>query len=1662
MKNLILTSLFLFFTCSITYAQMEINGQSLFGNEWIDYDKTYYKLSVEEDGVYRVSMSELSNAGMPVTSIEGKELKLYYFGESYPVYVSNTGSLDNSDFIEFLGLKNRGELDKQLYKEWETMQLNPNYSLFTDKSVYYLTWEDGSDNEMRIKDLANNVPAGADFETYYMHEEILEYNKFHHKPTYIGTDKIRYSYFDITEGFGSTLKSNVSMDFPISSFFAEAQENPTLKLRFGSNDPQNGHSLEISTDGDVLFEEDFNDYKLFDLSLDLNDSQIKDITKVNVKGNAGSSDRYSIAYGILNYPRAFVFETSNAIHYNIESNQNTSYYNFENFGGQTIIAFDSEGQNRIQTSVNGSNIRFGIPGGEQRILHVYDNDSGIKSVSSVREKDFIDYTNINPSYLMLTSEKLNNSEGEENLVLKYSDYRKSPQGGSYDTYIVNVEDLYDQFSYGVARSSMSIRNFGHYIRDNWDAIELIYIVGKGIEYSRYRTAVQQEDPDKPEFYVPSWGVPASDNLLFSEKGSFVPFRGIGRIACQNKDQLKDYFDKVQVHENSDSFSQSIEDLAWKKRVIHLSGGDPNIQLQIFNHLGDMREILEENDYGADITTFKKTSVDPLQDANSVQILNALNDGASILTFFGHSAVGTFDFSLEDPSAYDNYGVWPFIMSLGCHSGNIHSSSSGLSENFVLEKDKGSIAFLAASSTAYIHTQYTSGKNFYESLGNNLYGSPLGLIIREMIESKKDLTSIGEVTLQQQLTFHGDPALILQNFNAPDYALDYSSAAVDPSVVSTGLDSFEFCVDIYNIGKVINSELDVSITHELPSGQVFKTIQKVISAPSNSSQLCFKVPNPGIDGQGRNKIKVVLDLDNKIAELAAGAEDNNELRKSTSEIGFDFFILDETARPIYPENFGIVNESSNLTLKASSTNIFLEKQDYHFEIDSTETFDSPLLETGVINSGGGIIEWSPLISLDNNTVYYWRVSPKPRDANVGFMWSNSSFIYLPESSEGWNQSHYYQYRKNDLSLMDVNEETRRFENRQVFFDNTVYNQFPNADTWWNFFNGQRVNALNPLDDAPFLAIFGMNGRGWVRNENLDDFGSFPYRPIIFLYRLDKPEDTENIKALLASIPDKTRVVVMTMLKNEESSLNVDLWDDVRDQLGYNIIDVLEDYGSTKANGFTQNGTVPYTFIFDKGGEVINEAIGENITDFHTISYNISRFAHRGSFVSTDIGPAKAWRNLEWNLEEVGENDVVELKVIGIKADGSVDTLYTIDETENSFDLSEVSTNVYPYLKLVYDVNDPTLPGAVGPLTPQLKYWRINYKGLPESIINTDESLVFESDTLNRGETLSFLARTTNISSLDMDSLLVKYSILDVNNNSEDSFSRKGPLLKNGVQELSFEKNTSDMSGDYTFIVETNPNDDQIERFHFNNLGIKKFHVRTDNINPVLDVKFDGITILDYDIVSATPEIKIELKDDNKFLLLDDANAFQLAVIDPNGNREDLTADDQRLEFIPASETNNKAQLIFRPQFEIEGEYEMFVQGVDKSGNFSGDLEYTTHFRVILESTISEVFNYPNPFSTKTKFVFTLTGTSVPDDMAISIYTMSGKLVKVIRSEELGPLRIGNNITEYEWNGSDDFGTKLANGVYLFKVDFRNKEEFKKFNGAATSFTKDGFGKLVIMR
>ncbi|KXK41573.1 MAG: hypothetical protein UZ11_BCD004001854 [Bacteroidetes bacterium OLB11] len=217
--------------------------------------------------------------------------------------------------------------------------------------------------------------------------------------------------------------------------------------------------------------------------------------------------------------------------------------------------------------------------------------------------------------------------------------------------------------------------------------------------------------------------------------------------------------------------------------------------------------------------------------------------------------------------------------------------------------------------------------------------------------------------------------------------------------------------------------------------------------------------------------------------------------------------------------------------------------------------------------------------------------------------------------------------------------------------------------------------------------------------------------------------------------------------------------------------------------------------------------------------------------------------------------------------------------------------------------------------------------------------------------------------------------------------------------------------------------------------------------------------------------ITLKDDNKYLALDDTSLVSVFLKYPGEAftiEHQIPFDGNVLKFIPPTNLNdgknNKAKIEFNPNFTEDGDdYVLTVRAKDKSGNSAGKNSYKVQFEVVNKPSITNLINYPNPFTTSTQFIFTITGSQIPSNLKIQILTPTGRVVREITKAELGNLHIGRNITEFKWRGDDQYGKLLGNGVYLYRfISNLNGQKMEHRDSGADQWIEKGFGKLYIMR
>ncbi|SHK59177.1 C25 family cysteine peptidase [Fibrobacter sp. UWB12] len=112
----------------------------------------------------------------------------------------------------------------------------------------------------------------------------------------------------------------------------------------------------------------------------------------------------------------------------------------------------------------------------------------------------------------------------------------------------------------------------------------------------------------------------------------------------------------------------------------------------------------------------------------------------------------------------------------------------------------------------------------------------------------------------------------------------------------------------------------------------------------------------------------------------------------------------------------------------------------------------------------------------------------------------------------------------------------------------------------------------------------------------------------------------------------------------------------------------------------------------------------------------------------------------------------------------------------------------------------------------------------------------------------------------------------------------------------------------------------------------------------------------------------------------------------------------------------------------GFYTFMVHAMDVLGNVSVK---TVHIEITenLQAGLADVFNVPNPMGKKgTTFYFKNLSSDSDPDVNIFIYNQHGRLVKVIKNAKSG---------ETHWNGTDNFGRLLANGLYHYVVRSKTK-------------------------
>lgn len=440
----------------------------------------------------------------------------------------------------------------------------------------------------------------------------------------------------------------------------------------------------------------------------------------------------------VNYKRLYEADQNKLAFYT----RNLNVTNLTGFTSSSVRVFDTTYPdtpvlitNAVAEPANKEQTLFSVSIPSHRTRKMYAlTDSEVKQVFSVTQNFPSTLSNAaNDGSLVIITNRSWLSEANT-----YAAYR---QNDGFAVKVIDVEDVYDEFGFGV-RSSNSIKDFLNYAKTNWQTPpNYVLVLGdttydpknySGFGFHSY-VPIQLADTLYEET--------GSDEAMADFDNDGLSEIAIGRIPARNPQDVLNALGKVQLFEQTISTAPARGSLC----ASDLPNG--------YDFAGLCNRV--QNELPASIPTMTINRASPTA---KTDLINAMNTGKYIVNYSGHGSTGawvnsTFFASTDVPSLTNANNLSMYTM-LTCLNGYfIRPVDDSLSEVLLKATNGGAVAVWSSSGSTTPDVQEVMAKRFFNQLGNNPSMIRLGDLIRD---AKANL--VGGTDVRRSWGLLGDPTL----------------------------------------------------------------------------------------------------------------------------------------------------------------------------------------------------------------------------------------------------------------------------------------------------------------------------------------------------------------------------------------------------------------------------------------------------------------------------------------------------------------------------------------------------------------------------------------------------------------------------------------------------------------------------------------------------------------------------------------------------------------------------------------------------------------------------------------------------------------------------------------------------------------------------------------
>lgn len=1537
--------------------------------------QNYIKLKIGQDGIYRVYGSDMVACGVNLSTVSPNTIQLFNKGSEQRILVQTveSNSFTEYDYIEFLGERN---YTKKHYKiNNDEQPYNEYLDRFSDSTVFILTW--GRQQGLRVQELNGSLGSPSDTLKYFTETMHIEKDI-----TYLNPEP------NLVKRELPFVGANETWYYQ-RMFLNPSLQNMFVKLNFTLSNLYSNENVSVISKF-VSTASDANDRVAHIISVWLNNSSLAIDSFFISKYQRYISNVSVQATNFNNGPNSLIFRS-----YKTSGSINTTFIDwFEVKYPKTLTA-------------NQDSIILSFPFLSDREIRNIKIDNFISNNYSIW-KFGNDTVKLNVSKIG-NSLIFNSQVDSSDIFMALSSDKIKKPALSYFKQYKNLSDPSNRFDYLlVTHSSLlqKVNEYAQYIRSNFQ--KKVCIMEVDDIYDNFSSGYP--DPNAIREFVRNtqskWKQPYPDylllmgsanydyNLFFSKYQNLIPkYNLVPSFGVPLSDNYFAVFDStgaflpqlivgrlpVKTNQDIDNYLSRLKNYgsqtlnAWNKRFLLFSGGNPDTPDQFLEFKSindDVANIAKAFPYGMDNFHFYKTSEPP----------SNLGPYTSEKIAEEVQKGGLFISYIGHSATqgWDNGITSPELLN-NRFSKNPLITDFGCSTGRFGEPDISCFAESALFSPYSQAIAYISNSSFgFTSTATAAPKLFYGAILRDsvwnparaLILAKTKMYQISGVSMVSQL-------FTLTNTFFGDPLITLAFPTRPDFVFNENPQAIE-----PNNPQDITDSTFVKVAYQNIGSAVGDTILIHISSTLQGSEYYSRILGRQVPSfndtitfflptKGRVGLHTIRITLNYGNGIIESNYNNNVYTFNVNVAGTKYRLLTNLI------NENAFNDQIRVLLPSKPSNLI----SFQYQICDNLHFINPQNFSSRVDTFFSLIDISMLqkgkrywIRFKDSQNETWSEAFSFLNSNVNGFAVNDSFSFSKLFSSNLN------YTEDGIQLARL---TKKLSVKSA-----------------GFYEGSFAEILlDNINIVPVVSYYGHH----VAVFDSKSFSLLNYKYFNVLYGGDqvKRDYTDFLRSV-----DSTNIVVI--------SVSNDGYLDKNYSLSAAIISEIKKLGSHYIDSIKTRDS--WSFVGGKGLPVnaTKESYKPAYQGIARIDTIINSMFSEGELITPILGPVKDWDNLILN-QRIDSNITFNYKLEIIK-NNKVDTVFKLQPVNNQTSLTFLNLINVDSARIRVNLNSQSKNGL-----GYLKEIMLLYSYYPEFGTNS-QSITSIPDTIRSNDEIQVGFKVFNLANITLKNLPV-FALLRNPEGQEvivfsDSINAIEPLSSKTFQ---VQLKPLLKKGNYELKIILDPEHKYSDFNRDNNSVIKNIIVKEEYLKPRFEILVDGSIIGDGEYISSQPTLTVNFEDKSQ-KLYSDTVGFKMYL-----NSTPVFFSDPSVSF-DYSSINPKLKITYKPKLS-DGEYNFEVISRVDQNSILDTINIKKSFVVLQIPQLLNVYNYPNPFRDNTYFTFKLP--VIPEELKIFIYTIAGRKIKTIT---VPADKLKYDLNTIPWDGKDEDGDSIANGVYLTKINY----------------------------